>query len=257
MLLSLNIALIPFLLWRAWMYSPDLIRGIPHFSWSFNGDGIRFKPAFWRWLFGDRLGNLILGIWGMGIFLVGLIDFRKKTILTFTFLAGAFLYLSVFATANVRHDYYQIFIMPAVALVLAQGVVFVFSQLKTNKVITFMVVTFSIAMMLGLGWFRVRDNYQINNPAIISAGEAVDAMTPKDALVIAPYNGDTAFLYQTKRWGWPVITEDIKDMIIKGADYYVSVDLGSQDSVNFKKRFETVKEETNFIILDLNKPLEQ
>jgi len=79
-------------------------------------------------------------------------------------------------------------------------------------------------MMLMVGWLGIKDDYQINHPEIIEAGKMVDEITPKDALVIAPYNGDTAFLYQTNRWGWPAIEDSIDNIIAKGADFYVTVD---------------------------------
>lgn len=122
--LALNIVLVPFLLWRIWMNQAELLRGIAHFSWAFNGDGIRFKPAFWQWLFGERIGRLILGMWGTALVVLGAANFNKKYMTTYMFLIGAFLYLSIFATANVRHDYYQIFVVPALVVAAAQGVVF-------------------------------------------------------------------------------------------------------------------------------------
>lgn len=54
--------IIPLLLWRVWEgRHPE---GIPFFTWAFDGDGIRFRPAFWRWIFQERLGQLILGVGG-------------------------------------------------------------------------------------------------------------------------------------------------------------------------------------------------
>jgi hypothetical protein len=114
---------------------------------------------------------------------------------------------------------------------------------------------FSIGLMLLLGIYEIRENYKINHTQIIAAGRKADSMLPKDALVIAPYNGNTAFLYQTKRWGWPVVDESIEGMIAKGADYYVSVNKGDNDTRNFIKKFKTLYEENDFIILDLNSPI--
>ena len=85
------------------------------------------------------------------------------------------------------------------------------------------------------------------------AGLAIDTLTPKDALVIAPYNGDSAFLYQTKRWGWPHVDRPIGELIKNGADYYVSVNFDSQTK-EFMGQFETVIENQSYVILDLHKP---
>ena len=59
-------------------------------------------------------------------------------------------------------------------------------------------------LSLAFGWFEVRGFFNINNPAIVEAGRKLDEIAPVDALVIAPYGGDPAFLYQTGRHGWPV-----------------------------------------------------
>src|SRR5258708_10987176 len=55
-------AALPFLGWRIWINQHP--EGIPAASWLLNGNGIRFKPAFWRWIIGDRFGREILSAVG-------------------------------------------------------------------------------------------------------------------------------------------------------------------------------------------------
>ena len=112
----------------------------------------------------------------------------------------------------------------------------------------------SIAISFIAGALQVREFYKINHPEIIEAGMAVDRITPKEALVVAPYNGDTAFLYQTKRWGWPVVDRPLPEIIQKGADFYVSVNFDSQTN-EFMQKFVTVEKTSNYVILDLNKKI--
>jgi 4-amino-4-deoxy-L-arabinose transferase-like glycosyltransferase len=81
-LIALDLALVPFFAWRAWMN--NYIVGIPYFAWMFNGDGIRFRPSFWFWIFGQRLGRLVLGDWGIVPFIFGLLTSLKA------FLAASF-----------------------------------------------------------------------------------------------------------------------------------------------------------------------
>lgn len=244
------VVIMPFLLWRIWMSRYPA--GIPFWKWVFNEDGIRFRPAFWRWIFGERLGNLILGIWGLVIFAFGLLSSDNKGFINF-FLLGMFLYVSVVATANVRHDYYQIFTIPAISLTLASGLKYIWNSKSFDKIISRGLLIFSIGMMLGIGAYQVKEFYKINHPEIIEAGEAVDRLTPKDAIIIAPYNGDTAFLYQTKRRGWPVVELPINDLINEGAEYYVSVNLNDPQTQEFKKEFKIVEETKTYLILDLRK----
>ena len=239
--------LAPFFAWRMW--TSQFPEGIPFWDWAFNGDRIRFHLAFWKWLFGERLGIIILGGWGLILFAAALI---KKNVNKFIlrFLVGMFLYVSVVASANVRHDYYQILIIPAVSLALADGAFWLWSRSK-------ILVLFSIFLMLLIGWDRVKPFYQVNHYEIIEAGKVVDEITPKDALVVTPYNGDTAFLYATNRRGWPAVDSSIDNIIEKGADYYDSVDLASADTLQFSKIFATLKKTDKFIILDLHKRLKK
>jgi len=248
--LALDVALIPFFLWRIWVN--QFPRGIAHFLWAFNGDGIRFRPAFVRWMLGERLGVLILGIWGLAPFFFGIIKVKNKVpLFLHSFLAGVFLYSVVLATANVRHDYYQTFWIPALALVLAQGTIALWKAEGLNKFFSRLMLFGSVSLMIALGFFEVKGFYRINDPNIIEAGQAVDKLAPKDALVVAPYNGDTAFLYQTGRWGWPAIDDSIDNIIGRGADFYVSTNLNSKDTLEFKDRFTVIQENDKFIIIEL------
>ena len=165
------------------------------------------------------------------------------------------LYVTIVATANVRHDYYQIVVIPAVALVLASGTVYLWQNTVFNNVASRILVLFSIPMMIMTGWLLIKGDYNINHPEIIEAGHEVDRITPKDALVVAPYDGDTAFLYQTGRWGWPVIDNSIDNIIKEGASYYVSVNLGDKDTKMIETRFKTVERTDKYIIINLRDPL--
>lgn len=247
-----NIVIGPFLLWRAWINTNPA--GIPFFTWAFNGDKIRFRPAFWRWIFGERIGRLMLGTWGLLPFSIGIISTKKKNIFNFLFLLSVIIYATTIATASVRHDYYQIFLVPAIALVFAQGTVILWKGLVGfDKTLSRALLIFAIFVGLIVSANEAKAYYAINHPEIVEAGKVANETLPKDALVIAPYNGDTAFLYQTGRWGWPVVEDSIDNLIKKGADYYISVDTSSPDSKNFKQKFLVVKETSNYLILDLHK----
>ena len=85
----------------------------------------------------------------------------------------------------------------------------------------------------------------------MEAGRAVDRLVPKDAKVIAPYGGDTAFLYQTNRQGWPMGIE-IEKLIKLGAQYYVNVNFGPE--TQWVMSLGCVLEKTpNWVVIDLTK----
>ncbi len=253
LILSAITILLPFLLWRMWMSRyPE---GIPFWKWTFNDDGIRFKPAYWYWIFGERLGVLILGVYGVIPFLFGLLGKTKGSGFVRSFFGGALLFLIIIATANVRHDYYQTIITPSIFLAFAGGVMHIWKEIRMSKIKRILLIGISFSLMIVVSGFRVKEFYKINNPSIIIAGMYVDKHVSKDALVIAPYNGDTAFLYQTKRSGWPVVDRPIDELIELGADYFISVDLGHYQTIEFGRRFYTVAKTDRFIIFDLKKEL--
>jgi len=82
--------------------------------------------------------------------------------------------------------------------------------------------------------FCSEDYFNINNPSIVVAGVAVDKLTPKNAKVIANYDGDTSFLYQTKRSGWASYEKPLPQMVQMGADYLVIANPVASD-LNFGK----------------------
>ena len=100
-------------------------------------------------------------------------------------------------------------------------------------------------------WFSVRDYFNVNRSSIIVAGEAVDRLTPKDSLIIANYEGDTTFLYQTNRKGWASYTHDLPKMIEMGAEYLVIADPVESD-LEFGNEYEVVENKSEYIIFKLN-----
>lgn len=243
--------IIPFILWRLWI--SQFPEGIPAYTWLLNGDGIRFKGAYFYWIFAERISKLILGYWGLPLLILGVLVRPKNSEgWLFRWLGiGAILYLAVIATGNVRHDYYQTLIIPAIVVFVAKGIDYLLSLPKDfNRFLSLSFVLVCLLFMEAFGWYQIRDFFNINHPEIVKAGKAVDEKTKRKALVIAPYNGDTAFLYQTNRAGWPIVEGTVAELIAKGADYYVSVNF---DNLT-KELINTAKDEynsKNYKIIDL------
>jgi hypothetical protein len=106
-----------------------------------------------------------------------------------------------------------------------------------------------LVLSLAFGWYEVRGFFNINRPEIVEAGKAVDRLTPPDALVIAAYNSDPAFLYQTNRHGWPDGV-GIEDKVEAGATHYVSVN--HDDVSNYlAEKCQTVEDTASYIVIDL------
>ncbi len=228
--------------------------GIPANNWLLNGDGIRFRPAWWRWIWGERVGNLMLGGWGLIPLVAGLVvRLKEEEKHLWWFFAGAVLYLVVFATGNVRHDYYQIVIVPALAVILTLGIWWFWQGVGMNKWVARFAVVACLGLGWAMGWYQVKELYKVNRPEIVEAGRRVDQLVPKKARVIAPYNGDTAFLYQTNRKGWPMIILPVGEMVSKfGAEYYVSVNFDA-DTAQVMKEYQVMEKTEKYVIVRLTK----
>lgn len=243
--------LAPFLLWRQWI--SQFPEGIPDFVWLLNSNDIRFKGAFFRWLFADRLGRLILGYWGIFPFLLGVATrpAQKTRWFFHWWLAGIVAYLTVFATGNVTHDYYQVITLPIISILLAIGLTQLTSSARSvlSRRVSWPLAFITVLFITAFGWYEVRGFFNINNPAMVAAGKAADELLPKDAKVIVPYGGDTAFLYQTNRSGWP-IGGDIQEKVNQGASYYITTSLDDEAS-KLLEVSQVVAQTPEYLILDL------
>lgn len=243
----------PLVLWR--YHVTQFPEGVPSNIWLLNGNGIRFRPAFFRWIIYERLIKLIFGYIGIIFLFTGVIKVINKRMMFFiTYFLGAILYTVIFATGNVQHDYYQILIMPILAMTGGIGCDFLITYLKIKtkrEYIGYLLVAILFSTSIYFSWHQVKGYFWINNPSIVIAGQAVDKLVPKDALVVAIYTGDSSFLYQTNRRGWPTLQNGLDDLIEKGADYMVFAD-PTEEFYEFGGPYKIVSKSNEYVIFDLH-----
>ncbi len=248
-----SLTVVPLLFWRWWiMQFPS---GIPAADWLLNGNGIRLRPAWFRWLGYERLTKMILGFIGPIFFLFSLIRTKfSERILYASWWLGVLAYLIVVASGNVQHDYYQNLLLPIICLTVARGMVMLAWLLKHKLKIKqpWFAVTSLYLMMLILAGYQVKGFYQMNHSEYVKAGQVVDQQTPSDALVIAPAFGDTQFLFQTNRRGWPIGFE-IDKKISLGAQYYITTSY-DDEARELEKKYFTIVKTQDYLLLDLQKP---
>ncbi len=253
-LLLLSLSLVPLFWWRHWI--TQFPTGIPKSDWLFNSNGIRLRPAWWRWLGYERFLKIILGNLGLIPFLLS--GFKLKTkewIFYGSWVIGLLAYFIVIATGNVQHDYYQYLGMPIICLLLGRGSHLLIQVLKKkfqSDRISYGLMILILMGSLFFSWQKVKGYFSINHWEYQKVGRVVDALLPPDALVIAPAMGDTQFLYQTKRRGWP-IGFDIDHKIDLGATYYVTTTM-DDEARQLEARFFTLQKTPDYLILDLTKP---
>lgn len=247
------IAFLPLVLWR--LHYANHPEGSFASSWLLNGDGIRFKGSFFRWIIFDRLNRLILATGGFALFIAGI--FRsyqsRRGTLIFVWLLSVLLYITIFAKGNVNHDYYQLPIMPVGSILVALGFWWLVDSTRgtIQKSLSFALASSLIVISLAFGWFEVRGYFNVNNPLIVEVGKRVDALLPPDARVIAVYGGDPAFLYQTNRHGWP-IGGDIDKMIGQGATHYVTTSF-DDEFARLKDKYTLLEQTDDYAIIQLVK----
>lgn len=255
------LAVIPFLLWRNWIaHFPE---GIPASDWLLNGNGIRLRPAWFRWLGYERLTKLILGYAGLIFLPFSFLDRRKDTWLYLSWWLGILAYFVVIATGNVQHDYYQVFLLPILSLTIGKGMAVLYNKSSTilgrylpkfkiySHIVAFILVFVTFNLMLVLSWLQVSGYFNVNHSEYVDVGKVVAAKTPDDALIIAPAMGDTAFLFQTQRRGWP-IGGDIHEKISRGAQYYVTTSY-DDEARELESKYFILEKTDEYLIIDLTK----
>ena len=246
--------LAPFLLWR-WHINqhPEGMFGT---SWLLNQGNIRFTGAFFRWLVFERMNRLIFATGGFVLFWLGIVRGRTKKEGWFylLWLAAIVAFFVIIAKGNVTHDYYQLPLVPIGCILMAKGFEFLAMHGKGlwSRIINFNLGIVLVILMLAFGWYEVRGFFNINHPEIVEAGRAVDRLTLADAKIIAPYRSDSAFLYQTNRYGWTVGGELIPGFIKEGATHLVSTTL-DESTLYWAGRCQVVKQTDEWILVNLRK----
>lgn len=244
--------LLPFGLWRLWIN--QFPEGIPNWKFLLNEGDIRFKGSFFRWIFQQRLGQLILTVGGVPLVVLGLIKKPgKEGLLYLSMLASCLIYLTIFASGNIRHDYYQIPLIPTLAIFMAIGTNLLIALPKDhfNRLLGPLIALVCIAFIFAFGYFEIRGYYWINKPEIVEAGKAVDRLLPQDATVVAPYNGDAAFLYQTNRHGYPIVDRPLEKLIEQGTKYLVSVDVNDAGIDNLARNCKVIEKTDKYVIVEM------
>lgn len=251
------LSVLPLGLWRVWiMAHPE---GIPVSAWLFNGGNIRFTGAYFYWIFADRIGRLILGYFGLVLLFLGLFKHKEKDYLFFlSFLVASLLYVTVIAKGNVQHDYYQILIIPTICIFLGRGASLLLSlpvkigeNLGVNTIVSYVTLTVITIFMFTFSWFFVRDYFNINNRALVTAGQIADRVLPKTARVIAANDGDTSFLYYVNRPGWPAYEHDVEELRRMGANFIVIPAPTAQDLSGFGKKYKVFYKSPEVLIVKL------
>ncbi|OIP58239.1 MAG: hypothetical protein AUK12_00800 [Candidatus Levybacteria bacterium CG2_30_37_29] len=253
--LFLILSTAPLVAWRFWIGNYQ--EGIPVSAWLFNGNGIRFRPSFFRWIFYERITRLILGYAGVIFLSAGIFQVLKHKNKGFfiSFLLSSLIYLFVMATGNVQHDYYQILIIPTLSMFSGIGVLWLYNKLRRigGQFLGFGVCVGIAVICFLLSWNSVRDFFNINDGVMVKSAYGARKVLPKDALIIAPYDGSTTFLNLIQRQGWPVLEKSVDQLSLMGAEYLVLANPTKNDFEGFGKQYKIFASSSSYLILQLKK----
>ncbi len=248
------LSLIPFIFWRNYILKyPE---GIPANEWLITGVNtgngltkIFFKPAFFRWVFFERINNLILGGYLTIFFILGIIIKNKKFFLS-SFLISSLSYLFFFQGGNVQHEYYQVLILPTLAIFTGIGINFIIENKKIFNQILFLPLIFLIIVF---SWFfsfyNIKNNYNYSNELVKQAKIINDLTKPTDKIVVDRM-GDTTLLYLADRKGAPAIYKDPQELKKLGYQYLIT---DNQDQITnmINQQFQFIFKNNRFYIFKL------
>ncbi|HLD26726.1 MAG TPA: glycosyltransferase family 39 protein [Patescibacteria group bacterium] len=221
--------MMPLLAWRIWIQ--QFKEGIPVSEWLFTQvntsqglQSIFFKPSFFRWIFEERILLLILGGYCVVFLIIGILKKPKKSYLFTSMGIGSLLYLFTFQGGNVQHDYYQIMILPILAIFSGIGSAF-FIEKKTffiNQYLNSIVVIIIFILSFLFSYNRVKGFYDTNKDQSTIA-HIIQFITPPNARIVTDTLGDTTLLYLADRSGFPAPTEDFDTLQKDGMEYFVTM----------------------------------
>ncbi len=256
-LILIGLAIVPFGLWR--LYIQRFPEGIPASAWlitSVSTGGamysIFFRPAFFRWIFFERLNLLILGSFSLVLVINGLLA-RTKTLLPYAFLISSAAYIFTFQGGNVQHEYYQILILPTVALFAGLGAAQLVKSAHDWKfqVIAYGIIACSLVASWFISWDKVY-HYYYSLSDIPQFAKIVQTFTKPTDRIVVDTGGDTTALYAFDRKGSPGIYGGVAEMKEKGYGYLFTYNHTTADSL--QKEDPTIKrifENDRFVLFKL------
>lgn len=249
-------SVIPLLLWR--QYIQAFPAGIPASAWLFtsvNTGGsavnIFFRPAFFRWMLYERLNLLILGSFALPLAVVGVLR-RSSTLVPISMLVSSVIYVCTFQGGNVQHEYYQILVLPTIAMFTGMGASFMYEH--AHGLIGRMTAVALIAGLLVGGWVFSWDkvhHYYYSLSDIPQFATIVQTFVRPDEKIVVDTAGDTTALYAFDRKGSPGLFAGSIDLKAQGYSYIFTYNLETARNLQIGTTARVISASDRYVLLKL------
>lgn len=249
-------SIIPLALWRA--YIQTFPAGVPASAWLFtsvNTGGsavnIFFRPAFFRWMLYERLNLLILGSFALPLVAVGILR-RSSTLVPVSMLAASVMYVCTFQGGNVQHEYYQILILPTIAMFTGMGASFMYEH--AHGLIGRITAVGLIAGLLVGGWIFSWDkvhHYYYSLSDIPQFATIVQTFVSPDEKIVVDTAGDTTALYAFDRKGSPGLFAGATDLKAMGYSYIFTYNLETARNLQIGTTAHVISASDRYVLLKL------
>ncbi len=217
---------IPLLIWR--YYITNFPEGIPASDWlisrvnTFEGQKeIFMRPAFFRWIFYERMNNLILGGYLTTLFVVGLLR-KRSSLFLLSIPVASLLYILTFQGGNVQHAYYQTIAFPGIAVAVGMGAQTLITSIAfLNSFVSTVAVFILFGASFFFSYFQVKDYYHVPQDLLQMANIIKTFSQPSDKIV-ADRMGDTTLLYLSDRKGSPLLYREPEEFKSMGYSYVLA-----------------------------------
>jgi len=243
----LAIPVLAFIIWQVytvrlnasapdWSFIPDYFKFTNMDSWYFGDLPQRLNFENWKTLF-FRFVESCTGYIGIIFFISGLFlktdGETRKNIFGFYGL-GTIIYLLIFFSLNIIHDYYQIPLLVISSFFIAVSIDYIYRKLSAKGGNKGTVVTAILlaALIINCIWFTERWYYKPDWTRQ-HAAEIIEQNTGQNSLVIASITDtdprDPRLLGPAHRYGWSIRTGDLSVSLVNslkqnGAEYLAIVE---------------------------------
>jgi hypothetical protein len=165
---------------------------------------------------------------------------------------AALAYVFTFQGGNVQHVYYQVIIMPVIAMLVGVGIAFI---LKHKNLFISPVLTIPIVLgMVGFAWFisynQVKD-YYVYSDDLVKIAQFIQGVTAQNDKIVTDTVGDTTLLYLADRKGAPSVYKSLPELKNQGYAYFVTMNKEVAQTIKKETKFQVIGENEKFTLFKL------